>query len=158
MRLIPQPESIEIFSGTSTLKDITKKELDLSLNLDGEYELIIEAGDITARASCDRGFYYAELSLKQIVREGFSERVRGLGGGRLDCLGGGRLLDNGFLCRRLLGRGLLCGCFGRRLGGCGLLCGGLFCLCLGGGGNNRFFLYGLCRGGAEGALNTCFSY
>ena len=67
MRLIPQPESIEIFSGTSSVKEITKKELDLSKNQDGEYELIIEGNEITARASCDKGFYYAELSLKQIV-------------------------------------------------------------------------------------------
>ncbi len=66
MRLIPQPQTLEVYSGTSGLRSITEKITDNTFSTDGEYELVIQADKISATASCDKGFYYAEVTLRQI--------------------------------------------------------------------------------------------
>lgn len=67
MRLIPQPDVLEVYSGTSESKRITEKITDNTFGADGEYELVIASDKITATASCDRGFYYADVTLRQIL-------------------------------------------------------------------------------------------
>ena len=66
MRLIPQPESIEVFSGTTELSHITKREIADNFTSDEEYELKIEPDAITACASGEKGLYYAEVTFRQI--------------------------------------------------------------------------------------------
>lgn len=65
MRLIPQPESIEIFSSVSNCREITVFEK-LSGFSSEEYELVIETDKITARAADDKGLFYAKVTLEQI--------------------------------------------------------------------------------------------
>ncbi len=65
MRLIPQPDAIELTGGTTELRVITKKESDESLDCE-EYELLITPAEIVARAKTDKGFYYADITMKQI--------------------------------------------------------------------------------------------
>lgn len=66
MRLIPQPYSIELTGGTTQLREITKRETVSGFG-EEEYELLISPGDIVARANTDKGFYYADITLKQIA-------------------------------------------------------------------------------------------
>ena len=65
MRLIPQPLSSELLGGFSSVKDITER-----ITVDGmneeEYELTVSAENITVKASYDKGFYYAAVTLKQM--------------------------------------------------------------------------------------------
>lgn len=66
MRLIPQPEYIELTGGTTELREITEKVLDNTLG-EEEYELIIRPDRITAEAGTDKGFFYADVTMKQIA-------------------------------------------------------------------------------------------
>lgn len=66
MRLIPQPSFIEITGGTTELREIIRKEVKASLATE-EYELIIKSGEILVRAGNDKGFYYAQVTLRQLV-------------------------------------------------------------------------------------------
>ncbi len=66
MRLIPQPEEIQLTGGTTELREITSKETDNSFG-EEEYELIIKPDKIVATAKTDKGFYYAGVTMKQIV-------------------------------------------------------------------------------------------
>ena len=66
MRLIPQPYNIELTGGTTAFREITEKETVKSFG-EEEYELIIKSSGITARAGTDRGFFYADVTMKQIV-------------------------------------------------------------------------------------------
>lgn len=65
MKLVPQPYKITKLTGFSS-----HREIDLFENApefsEEEYELFISADRITARASCDKGFYYAKKTMKQI--------------------------------------------------------------------------------------------
>ncbi len=65
MRLVPQPESIELFSGISKERQITKCETVNDLK-EEEYELIISSDCIIAKASGEKGFFYANKTLKQL--------------------------------------------------------------------------------------------
>lgn len=66
MRLIPQPEAIELTGGTTELREITERETASGFG-EEEYELIISPGKIIARAESEKGFYYAFVTLKQIA-------------------------------------------------------------------------------------------
>ncbi len=66
MRLIPQPEKIEVFSAVSQRNCIDCFER-VSGFSDEEYELIVTPESIIVKASCDKGFFYAEQTLKQII-------------------------------------------------------------------------------------------
>ncbi len=66
MRLIPQPENVNVFSCVTMLNTVTKKEISDAFTSDEEYELVIEPNEITARASSEKGLYYAQLTLNQI--------------------------------------------------------------------------------------------
>lgn len=65
MRLIPQPESMEIFSSVSNCSEITFTEKCESFSSE-EYELIIEPDKIIARAADEKGLFYASVTLNQI--------------------------------------------------------------------------------------------
>lgn len=67
MRLIPQPESIEIFSCDTNLCEITHREITPSVKDEEGYELIIEADKITARAATEKGLFYAETTFSQLL-------------------------------------------------------------------------------------------
>ncbi len=67
MRLVPQPEKIELKDGFSSQKQISVFEKVESFS-EEEYELIIAADAISARASGDKGFFYAEKTVKQLCR------------------------------------------------------------------------------------------
>ncbi len=66
MRLIPQPEFIELTGGTTELREITRKESDDSLTDEG-YELIIKPDEIVSKAKTDKGFFYARATMNQIT-------------------------------------------------------------------------------------------
>ena len=68
MRLIPQPRSIEVFSSVTKLNTITEKEISDAFSSDEQYELIIRADKITARAASEKGLYYAECTFSQIKK------------------------------------------------------------------------------------------
>ncbi|MBR3768885.1 MAG: beta-N-acetylhexosaminidase [Clostridia bacterium] len=68
MRLIPQPKSIELYSETTKLREITDFEITSEIKNDESYELIITSDKITARASGEKGLHYARVSLKQILK------------------------------------------------------------------------------------------
>lgn len=65
MRLVPQPQEIKLTGGFSKLREINNREIEKNF-LSEEYELIISSDCITAKASDERGFYYAAVTLKQI--------------------------------------------------------------------------------------------
>lgn len=67
MRLIPQPEKVEKYYGFSLKKEINEKILKESLGEEA-YELIITPDKITAYAGTEIGFYYAEVTLRQIKK------------------------------------------------------------------------------------------
>lgn len=66
MRLIPQPESVELTGGTSGLREITLTEVKDSFG-EEEYELEITHNEIIARAKSEKGFHYASVTMKQIA-------------------------------------------------------------------------------------------
>ena len=66
MRLIPQPESVEIFSGTTELCDITKRVIVKEFTCEEEYELEISPDEIIVRAATEKGLFYGEITFKQI--------------------------------------------------------------------------------------------
>lgn len=68
MRLIPQPESIEIFSCDSYVKEITSFEITDKVSDSEGYELIIEENKITARASTQQGLFYAKTTFSQLMK------------------------------------------------------------------------------------------
>ena len=66
MRLIPQPERIEILNGYSSQKKVTNREICSFFSSDEAYELIVEKDEITVKASSEKGLFYGEKTLKQI--------------------------------------------------------------------------------------------
>ena len=68
MKLFPQPKELQLLDGTSgraclnNRKNITNTALG-----EEEYTLRICDNAVTVEASCDKGFYYAALTLKQLL-------------------------------------------------------------------------------------------
>lgn len=65
MKLVPQPYKITKLTGFSSLREIDLFENAPEFS-EEEYELDISADRITARASGEKGFYYAKKTMKQI--------------------------------------------------------------------------------------------
>ncbi len=65
MRLIPQPESIEVFSSVSDCREINVFEKTTEFSSE-EYELIVESDKITAKACDGKGLFYAQTTFRQI--------------------------------------------------------------------------------------------
>lgn len=65
MRLIPQPYSVDIYPTFSLKKEITKKTISDEFDTE-EYELLITPDSIEATAKDEKGFFYAETTLKQL--------------------------------------------------------------------------------------------
>ncbi len=67
MRLVPQPQEIMLTGAKTRLRSITDFET-ADMYSEEEYELIVSEEKITAKASGEKGFHYAAVTLKQLCR------------------------------------------------------------------------------------------
>lgn len=67
MRLIPQPEYISVSCKKSSCREITEREIVSCIVNDEGYELHINEDSVRARASTEKGLYYADVTMKQIA-------------------------------------------------------------------------------------------
>ena len=70
MKLFPQPKKMELLEGVSS-KDVLKNRKNINNPAFGqeEYTIRIDATGITVEAAGDKGFYYADLTLNQMLRQ-----------------------------------------------------------------------------------------
>ena len=68
MKLFPQPKKLELLGGSSPREILKNRKNTVNLALgEEEYTLRIDDRGVAVEASCDKGFYYADLTLKQLL-------------------------------------------------------------------------------------------
>ncbi len=67
MRLIPQPTETELLGGFSSIREITEYAKAEGMGEEA-YELTVLSDKITAVASTESGFHYAEITMKQLLK------------------------------------------------------------------------------------------